>query len=91
MLEATLCFLEENLKMLGSKECIIVEEMKKQGKLISDVQDSLKQTQLMRQKMMIKKEMEKIRKTKHLQPLPDLFLYSTTEHAKYYRHPSVSS
>ena len=49
--------------MLGFRQ-FIVGDNKKQGKLISDIQDLRRQTQLLRQKMMIQKEMGKIRETK---------------------------
>ena len=49
--------------MLGFRK-FILEDDKKQGKLISDIQDLRRQTQLLRQKMLIQKEMEKIRNTR---------------------------
>ena len=48
--------------MLGFKE-FILEDNKKQGKLIPDIQDLRRKTQLLRQKMLIQKEMAKTRKT----------------------------
>ena len=49
--------------MLGFKE-FIAEDERKQGELLKDIQDLRRQTQLLRQKMMIQKEMGKIRETK---------------------------
>ena len=48
--------------MLGFRK-FILEDTKRQGKLISDIQDLRRKSQLLRQKMLIQKEMEKIRKT----------------------------
>ena len=49
--------------MLGFKQ-FVAEDRRREGKLLKDIQDLRIQTQLLRQKMLIQKEMGKIRKTK---------------------------
>ena len=49
--------------MLGFKQ-FLAEDRRREGELLKDIQDLRRQTQLLRQKMMIQKEMGKIRETK---------------------------
>ena len=44
--------------MLGFKQ-FLAEDRPREGELLKDIQDLRRQTQLLRQKMMIQKEMEK--------------------------------
>ena len=56
-------FSEEKSDMLGFKQ-FVAEDRRREGELLRDIQDLRRQTQLLRQKMMIQKEMGKIRETK---------------------------
>ena len=49
--------------MLGFKQ-FVAEDRRREEELLKDIQDLRRQTQLLRQKMMIQKEMGKIRETK---------------------------
>ena len=55
--------LEEKLDMLGFKQ-FVAEDRRREGELLKDIQGLRRETQLLRQKMMIQKEMGKIRETK---------------------------
>ena len=49
--------------MLGFKQ-FVAEDRRREGELLKDIQGLRRETQLLRQKMMIQKEMGKIRETK---------------------------
>ena len=49
--------------MLGFKQ-FVAEDRRREEELLKDIQDLRRQTQLLRQKVMIQKEMGKIRETK---------------------------